>query len=164
MNHKAINKAMKHLNNGEVIGVYTDTIMGLATLPQYQDKIYQLKKRDYHKKIIYLISDVTMIPNLSKTQQCELKALWPGAISIIINDQGYRIPDNPLLCALIKQIKQPLAVSSANISGLKPVGNKRSFHNYFPQIYLFNNKTKMTKQASYIFVYNNNINNMIQLR
>lgn len=121
MNQVDLQTAKALLLAHQVIGVSTDTVLGLATLIEDQHLIYQLKERDEHKPIIYLISSIAMIPNLDPRLRSHLSDVWPGNVSVIINNQGYRIPNHQPLLDLIDALGVPLAVSSANISGEVPL-------------------------------------------
>ena len=47
-----IDEAVKQLNQGNVVGIPTDTVYGLATTIDNIDKLYEIKHRDSNKKII----------------------------------------------------------------------------------------------------------------
>ncbi|QJB70958.1 Sua5/YciO/YrdC/YwlC family protein [Mycoplasma sp. 1654_15] len=100
----------------------TDTLVGLGTFVNKPDlkTIYLLKRRPLDKKIIILIGKVNQLKtfisqkNFEKYQQ-DFDKYWPGSTSLIIEKQGFRIPNNTDVQNLLLQ-KGPAFVSSANIS------------------------------------------------
>lgn len=139
-NSLVINKAISSLNNNEIVIIPTDTVYGLASMPNpiAIDKLYIAKNRDISKKIIALISDVDKLPEIIEPSIIndiyKYTKYWPGAISIILpinkefkkqitdkyitNDTiGIRIPDNELAREIIRKSGGILMVTSANISG-----------------------------------------------
>ena len=61
-----IEKAIKILRNGGVAVFPTDTVYGIGSLPEKKavEKIYKIKKRDFSKKIIALISNKEILKDL----------------------------------------------------------------------------------------------------
>ena len=86
MNKINLNQAYDLLMDHQPICVSTDTVLGIATLVEDQDLIYQLKQRDEDKKIIYLIPDCSFIPNLDARLEKKLQTWWPGNVSVIIDN------------------------------------------------------------------------------
>ena len=60
------------IKNGGVVVFPTDTVYGIGALPQKEpvEKIYKIKKRDFSKKIIALISDKKILKDLVQ-ESCE---------------------------------------------------------------------------------------------
>ncbi len=134
------------------VGVFpTDTLYGLigsALLPDAVDRIYELKRRDLHKPLIVLISDLVQLEQfgieLSEGLILQLANYWPGAYSIILpsmDDQfeyltrgtdtiAFRLPDKTELIELINQVG-PLVAPSANIEGLPPATSVEEAQKYF---------------------------------
>lgn len=80
------------IKNGGVVVFPTDTVYGIGALPQKEpvEKIYKIKKRDFSKKIIALISDKKILKDLVQ-ESCEnmskinkiLEKYWPGELTVI---------------------------------------------------------------------------------
>ena len=108
------------LNNGGVAVIPTDTVYGLAAhpdFPQAVKRLYELKGRDFIKPIALLVSDSRRLTGKAK----ELAArYWPGALTIVQDGEGYRMPDDPLTLKLIARCGGSLRVTSANLSGQSP--------------------------------------------
>ncbi|BBM53424.1 Sua5/YciO/YrdC/YwlC family protein [Leptotrichia trevisanii] len=128
------------LKNGGVAIFPTDTVYGIGTLPEkkYVEKIYKIKKRDFSKKIIALISDKKILPELINETDKNIKKIenilekyWPGELTVIfqVNQNftknfdesmktiGIRIPKNKTALEIIKNAGGVLLTTSANISG-----------------------------------------------
>ena len=128
------------LKNGGVAIFPTDTVYGIGTLPEkkYVEKIYKIKKRDFSKKIIALISDKKILPELINETDKNIKKIenilekyWPGELTIIFQANqnftknfdesmktiGIRIPKNKTALEIIKNAGGVLLTTSANISG-----------------------------------------------
>lgn len=161
-----INKqeAIKALLNNQVVCIETDTVPGLATLPTNQEALYKLKRRSKEKKIIFLIDDIKRIPDLDKEHQKLLKNYWPGAVSFIIDNQGYRIPNCSDCIEVISACGGVLAVSSANISGMNPILNYEELQKYFPSINYLETTGKKSSVPSQIYSLDKNNNSLERLR
>ena len=139
-----IEKAIKILKNGGVAVFPTDTVYGIGSLPEKKavEKIYKIKKRDFSKKIIALISNRKILSNLiNETSENMdkisniLKKYWPGELTLIFRANqnftkkfdkdmqtiGIRIPKNKIALEIIKESGGILLTSSANISGKSSV-------------------------------------------
>ncbi len=109
---------VKQLKSHHFVAVVeTDTVMGVISLNS--DLIYQVKLRPSEKKLVLFINDLNQIPGLSTKEINVLKHYVPGALTIIKNKVGYRIPNHENLLKLIA-LTGPIYSSSANISGQNP--------------------------------------------
>ena len=72
-----IQNAVNILKKGGVAIFPTDTVYGIGTLPkkEYMEKIYKIKKRDFSKKIIALISDKNKLAELINETDENIKIL-----------------------------------------------------------------------------------------
>jgi L-threonylcarbamoyladenylate synthase len=116
----------------------TDTVLGLATLPNIQagvDRLYALKDRPRAKALPIMVATSEQLADLGVSltptiEQALASPFVPGALTIAaeIDPQtcpdwlagrreiAFRIPDAPLLLALLRQVG-PLLVTSANRAG-----------------------------------------------
>ena len=132
----ALRLAAERLSNGAVAVFPTDTVYGLGTAAGSAsgiEKIYQLKGRTAQKPLQLLCSGfAAALPLAEFTPEAALAAMrfWPGALTMVLNalppgkpycrnrsTLGLRVPAYAPLCALIEALGQPLAATSANISG-----------------------------------------------
>lgn len=108
------------LKNGKAAIVNTDTVYGIISLNK--DLIYKIKHRPLEKKLIKFINDTKQMPYLSETQKRFLDRFWPGQVTVVINNESYRMPDNEWLLLLISKTGA-LYSSSANISDADVIAN-----------------------------------------
>jgi L-threonylcarbamoyladenylate synthase len=132
-----VSQVAKHLNEGNLVAIPTETVYGLAANaldPQAVAKIYEAKQRPSFNPLIVHISSkeevaeyVTHFPQLA---QRLADCFWPGSLSILLpkNDKVpdlvtaglpnvvLRVPNHPLTLQLLNVLPFPLAAPSANIS------------------------------------------------
>jgi len=143
-----IEKAVWALRQGEIIGIPTETVYGLAVDADNREAVEQLcsiKKRSKDKPFTIQIADLSQlrdyVGNISPRLKLILQEFWPGPLTIIVNGKkgkiGLRIPDNKVALFIIKKANIPLAVTSANISGqISAVSPKTVFD-------IFNNRAAL---------------------
>ena len=127
------------------IGVIpTDTVYGLvcdALNIDSVDKIYKLKKRDYNKPLVILISNIEMlkrcVKNINELEFDIINRYWPGELTIVFKKSNYipdivaggtdeiaiRMPNIIELIELINSIDRPLVATSANVSSKETITN-----------------------------------------
>lgn len=140
---KDIEKIKQILENDGVIACVTDTVWGLACLPNSEKavkRIYEIKKREAKKPLIlmsdefYNLFDYLKQPIIKQAQRL-IKDNFPGALTLVLEKSeqtpdfitsamptvGVRIPDNEVFTEICRAIKgRVLATTSANISGEPP--------------------------------------------
>jgi L-threonylcarbamoyladenylate synthase len=135
---KAIKLARRLLREGEVVAFPTDTVYGLGANAFERfavRQIFALKRRPVDKALpvfIYQINDLNLVArNIPNRAWPLLQKFWPGALTVVLpkvaalpgdvtagqNTVAVRIPDHPVCLDLVIEVGQPLAVTSANISG-----------------------------------------------
>lgn len=130
-------KVIEILEIGGTILYPTDTVWGLgcdATNEIAVSKIYEIKKREFSKSMIVLVSGIEMLNDFVESiptkalylLQNETKALtiiYSGAKNLaknVISDDGtiaIRIPKDDFCLSLINEFKKPIISTSANVSG-----------------------------------------------
>lgn len=154
-----LEEAAERLSHGEVVGVPTDTVYGLAadpTQPEAVDRLLQLKGRPKENPMILLLADrrevLSFVDHLPPTFDPLADRFWPGALTLIIpirlgrvavavragrETVGFRVPGHPLTRALLERTG-PLVVTSANLSGrpaaLSAEGVEVEFGELFPVV------------------------------
>lgn len=125
----ALATAAAVLRAGGVVALPTETVYGLAALWRHQEarqKIYQLKCRPADKRLQMLASsvDVAVAAGLCPDERLERlrRHFWPGALTVVASASngdsiGLRIPAHPFVAALLEHLGEPLAATSANLSG-----------------------------------------------
>lgn len=112
-----------------VILIPTETVYGLACRwddTAARERIYRMKMRDERKPLAMFAANLDALRQagviLTGTPELLAAHFCPGPITIIAPNRdssttGFRIPDYPLVQALMTALKFPLATTSANLSG-----------------------------------------------
>ena len=132
-----INKLADVILNGELAIIPTDTVYGIvadATSFEAVDKVFKIKKRDYKRPLIIMVSSVEMLLKyvlcVDEIEKELIEKYWPGKLTILFKRNknvldiitnggdlvGIRFPDNKELINLMNKIDRPLVSTSANIS------------------------------------------------
>jgi L-threonylcarbamoyladenylate synthase len=126
-NETSLEEAARVLNAGGVVVIPTDTVYGLAAHPGFSDsveRLFTIKGRDSGKRIALLASDAAAIGafGFSLSEKAEKLAAkhWPGALTMVLGGEGFRIPNHGWTRKLIAKCGGVLRVTSANISGGRP--------------------------------------------
>ncbi len=153
---------IKALKAGEVVGIPTDTVYGFAVLNEFSDKVYALKKRPKHKKLISFVPSVSFVgevDDLSNEDVCAFASkYWPGPNTLIFNKGGeltsFRIPNEKNVLSLLDNLGSIILTTSANISGEDTCLSKEDFEKTFPDIKLLEERyvSQKQNQASNIYV------------
>ncbi len=127
------------IKNGEVIGIPTETVYGLAgdaLNPLSIKKIFSAKGRPQDNPLIVHISNMNMMSNLvtdiPQLAYTLAEKFWPGPLTMIFKKKsvipfetsggldtvGIRMPSHEVALQLIEISGLPLAAPSANLSGL----------------------------------------------
>jgi len=144
---KNITKAVNYLKKKQLIGVPTETVYGLAGNAYSKEaikKIYSLKKRPLQNPLIihyYSLEDLKKDVELNSDFYKLYKKFCPGPITFVLKRKknsflpsiatanlksiAVRIPANKIIRKILKALKFPLAVPSANKSTqVSPVSAK----------------------------------------
>ena len=123
----ALDAVAAMLNAGGVAVIPTDTVYGLAAHPAFptaEERLYSIKGRDRGKKIALLAADVAAVETFGFVLPPKAKALaakhWPGALTLVVGDEGFRVPDHAWTRRLLAACGGVLRVTSANLSGGQP--------------------------------------------
>lgn len=138
------------LKDNEIFIATTDTLIGIGSKINDSNlkEIYKLKKRSKDKKIVIIVGSVDQLKKIEKIDSYtmeQIKKFWPGPVTLIINNNSYRMPNKEGLLELIIN-EGPFYLTSANISGEPNCKTIDEVQNLFPSI----NKV-------YNFGYGNNI-------
>ena len=120
-----LRRACALLEAGELVGVPTETVYGIACDPKHLEKLYAAKERDRGKPIARLAASLEQVEALGADFGRDGKALaqkyWPGPLTLVLNTPegttGFRVPDHAVPLALARAFGRPLALTSANKSG-----------------------------------------------
>jgi tRNA threonylcarbamoyl adenosine modification protein (Sua5/YciO/YrdC/YwlC family) len=138
--HEVIAAAVEALRDGDIIGVPTDTVYGLAADPWHSgaaDRLFQVKGRPRSVELPVLVSGpeqalelATAVPDCARRLMARF---WPGALTLVLPRRedlaadlgeddatiGLRCPNHAVPLALCRSLG-PIATSSANRHGAAP--------------------------------------------
>lgn len=141
----AIEAAAGALGDGDIIGVPTDTVYGLAADPWHSgasDRLFLVKGRPRNVELPVFVADlaqaeplVTAVPDSARRL---MEAFWPGPLTVVLPRHpdvdadlgeedatiGLRCPDHPVPLALCRAFG-PYATTSANLHGRPPAVDAR---------------------------------------
>lgn len=154
----SVQKAAKLIRSGDVVGLPTETVYGLAadaSNVMAVQKIFDLKQRPADNPLIVHISDQNQATLLAETDSEDfmrlVKAFWPGPLTLVLPKKpqvldvitaglqtvALRMPDHPKALSVIGKAG-PVAAPSANRSGRpSPTRVKHvedDFSNSFPVV------------------------------
>lgn len=141
-----IAKAAKVLASGGVVAFPTDTVWGLLAdpwNPEAVGRLRSLKGREAQKPLQLLITGPDRAQNLLPPDFCDprfvalAQTFWPGPLTVVVPGRqvppwisragtwGLRVPDHPVLQALLHEAGGALAASSLNRAGAPPARSHR---------------------------------------
>ena len=138
----------------ELIISTTDTVLGIGGKVNEKIKklIYEIKGRDENKKLIILVSSIKqarMFPEWNIQADQYAKKYWPGATTLVVNNQGFRMPNQKKLLEYLEQ-NGPIYMSSCNLSNAPVCKTIEDAKLIFPEIKNIYNFGKMSQQPSQI--------------
>lgn len=145
---------MSNKKYSELIISTTDTVLGIGGKVNEKIKklIYEIKGRDENKKLIILVSSIKqarMFPEWNIQAEQYAKKYWPGATTLVVNNQGFRMPNQKKLLEYLEQ-NGPIYMSSCNLSNAPVCKSIEDAKLIFPEIKNIYNFGKMSQQPSQI--------------
>ena len=145
-----VEMAAAELRAGRAVIIPTDTVYGLAALPENADLLFELKQRPADKAVAILVAQPAdaeqLFDPLPATRRL-MEACWPGALTIVQDGYGVRCPDHPLVQALAAAVG-PIATTSANLSGQPTPHTAAEAAAPFPAVYLVVDGGRLQAPAS----------------
>ncbi|AZZ65667.1 Sua5/YciO/YrdC/YwlC family protein [Metamycoplasma phocicerebrale] len=131
----------------------TDTVLGIGgpVDSETEDLIYEIKGRDRNKKLIILVSSIEQarnFPEWNSEAEKYARKYWPGATTLIVNDQGFRMPNQPELLNYLKKFG-PVYMSSCNLSNApvcKTIENAKAIFPEIRNVYNFGSMSQVPSQ------------------
>ena len=129
-----LDRAIKVLEDGGLVAYPTDTYYGIGCdlfSKKAIDRLYALKDRDRKKPFSFLcpnLSDVARYAQVSNFAYRTMKQLTPGPFTFVLeatrevpsmmhnrqNQVGIRVPQAPLMLAIVERLGRPVVTTSAN--------------------------------------------------
>jgi L-threonylcarbamoyladenylate synthase len=133
-----IETALRCLKNGQLVGIPTETVYGLAANAldaAAVAKIFSAKNRPFFDPLIvhtHALSEVhRYVRSMPEKARMLAEVFWPGPLTLVLpkaelipdlvtagqETVGIRVPSHPLCLELLRQLDFPLAAPSANPFG-----------------------------------------------
>jgi L-threonylcarbamoyladenylate synthase len=110
--------AVAALRAGRAVILPTDTVYGLYALPEHEDVLYELKRRNRSKPVALLAADVdALIAARPELDRAVLDRYLPGPYTLVFETAGVRVPNLPPEAAEVVREVGVVAATSANLSG-----------------------------------------------
>ena len=159
-----IKMAAELLKKGEIVAFPTETVYGLGVIYDLEtafQKLVNVKQRRPDKPFTLMCSTVDQIDKYAEVNETAKKiiaAFLPGELTIILKTRpdvpkwidlgtghiGIRVPDDDLVCEMIRLTGKPLLVPSANRADQKPLTKDdeviKEFENDIAGVVLGNSK------------------------
>jgi len=132
----AVEQVCAKLMDGGVAAVPTETVYGLVCLwnnADARETIYRLKKRPHDKRLQMLATNIATAVQAGLLPDTRMERIaakfWPGPLTVVARADGngvngdsigLRIPAHPFIMKLLLALGQPLAATSANLTGCPP--------------------------------------------
>ncbi|MEM3981601.1 MAG: L-threonylcarbamoyladenylate synthase [Thermofilum sp.] len=135
---EVIRASAQVLRGGGLVAFPTETVYGLGALasdPRAVLRVFEVKRRPPDNPLILHICEVDQLFELaSRVPEDALKLaekFWPGPLTLVLSKSprvikevtgglekvAVRMPAHPVALALVKEVGEPIAAPSANISG-----------------------------------------------
>lgn len=152
-NLENIKQAVRHLKNGGLIGLPTETVYGLGGDANNENavaSIFALKNRPNFNPLISHVSSIEMA--MQNAEFCDIakslaQAFWPGPFTMVLKRKAnakvcelacaglltiaLRMPNHKAALEIIENFGAPIAAPSANISGHISPTNAQHVQNEF---------------------------------
>lgn len=157
-----LNRVAETLRTSGIIALPTDTVYGLAvdgTNSDACEKLRVLKGRD-RKPFTFFVPKSALHEYAVISKQKIIDYFIPGPLTVILKKRahvvlplttekiGVRIPQVHFINNLLSMYKNPLAVTSANVSGQTPLTSTTEISKQFPDIDLIINGGQLRSQPS----------------
>ena len=145
-----VDMAAAELRAGRAVIIPTDTVYGLAALPENVELLFELKQRPADKAVAILVArpaDAEEIFDPLPATRRLMEECWPGALTIVQDGHGVRCPNHPLVQSLAAAVG-PIATTSANLSGQPTPHTAAEAASAFPTVQLVVDGGRLRAPAS----------------
>lgn len=117
---------------GGIVALPTETVYGLGVLASCKEaveRLYEVKRRDRNKPFSLCVANkkeaLDLFSLLPPYGFRLAERFWPGPLTIVFYEKkgekkiGVRVPAHKTLVEILKELKEPICLPSANISGEK---------------------------------------------
>lgn len=129
-----LDEAVDALRRGEVIAIPTDTVYGVAALPAFTARLFEVKARPADVALPVLVAGLAQAATIAVLPAAAVALAdrhWPGGLTIVVPRRGefdadlggtdgttvgVRVPDHDVPRELARRVG-PLVTTSANLHG-----------------------------------------------
>lgn len=127
----ALERAARILRAGGLVAFPTETVYGLGAKALDRRaiaRLYRAKRRARNKPCTIMIADRRAVRRMgcrvTPAASRVMERFWPGPLTVILKARsgkrvGFRVPRHSIALKLVRLVRVPLAVPSANISGTR---------------------------------------------
>jgi len=147
-----LDRVVRLLNSGGIIGYPTETVYGLggnAEDPEVIEGIYRLKKRDSQRPFLVLVAGQEhihpFVTSISKEAEILMNRFWPGPLTLVFDASPFlpesligkkgkvamRVSSDPVCRVLLEKYQKPFISTSANPSGMEPARSAAEVLEFF---------------------------------
>ena len=146
---EVIRQAAQILKEGGLVALPTETVYGLAASLRRKRavrRLRQLKERPETEAFPVQIASPRQLEELVDRMPLIARPLirqfWPGPLTIVFprakvtaggQGIGVRVPAHPVALAVLREVREPLCVPSANPRGKPPACTAKEVAEYFPE-------------------------------
>ncbi len=148
---ESLDIVIQNLLDENVVGFPTETVYGLAIISdsiKAFNNLAKLKNRPIDKPLTVMVDSIDKIyelAHINNKQKKIIENLMPGPITIIVKAKnnlpytmnlgskylGIRIPNHAVALEILRKIKKPLLVTSANLSSQKALTKYSEVYDLF---------------------------------
>ncbi|HOK23490.1 MAG TPA: L-threonylcarbamoyladenylate synthase [Candidatus Hydrothermia bacterium] len=146
MDEDLVKETVLVLKKDGVIACPTETVFGLVGRARSETavrKIYEIKRRVARKALTCFVKDLqtafSLLKDVPEYGRRLMESFWPGPLTVVgfasdeapkqcISEEkkiGIRIPDDEIVLKVLELLGEPLASTSANVSGEPPLRTSR---------------------------------------
>jgi tRNA threonylcarbamoyl adenosine modification protein (Sua5/YciO/YrdC/YwlC family) len=131
---RLVQEVVQSLRAGELCVLPTETVYGLAALPSVaaaRQRVQALKGRAADHRLTLHVDSATAAASLAQLVDPRARRLseryWPGPLTLVLpnkggaGDLGLRVPAHDFTRAVLRQLGEPLWLTSVNRSGRPPL-------------------------------------------
>jgi len=117
---------------GGIVALPTETVYGLGVLASCREaveRLYKVKRRDYSKPFSLCVANkekgISLFSLLPPYGFRLIEKFWPGPLTLVFYSRkgnkkiGIRVPHHKTLSRILEELKEPINLCSANLSGEK---------------------------------------------
>jgi tRNA threonylcarbamoyl adenosine modification protein (Sua5/YciO/YrdC/YwlC family) len=134
------NPILHKILSGAVVILPTETVYGIACLPEHESKLNQVKQREYQPSAYIYPSVTSLFEDIPLSEYLKLivERLLPGPFTLLLPQGsqkiGVRVPDHSLCVEFLSELGRPVVMTSANLHKQPPAISFAEAKHNFPDL------------------------------